>query len=69
MSADVVGYIIGAGGLCFGAYSYFTSGILADKTKIIEHGVKIDQLERRMKDVEEDADKLKDKVNQNHHHG
>jgi len=59
MSNEVVGYIIGAGGVCFAVYSYFTSGILADKTKIIEHQIKIEDLERRTKDLEEENKKIR----------
>jgi hypothetical protein len=51
--------LIGIGGLAFGIFSWFTSGILKDKGKIIEHEVKIGniekdiiRLEKRMDDVE-----------------
>lgn len=63
MSGDVFGYIIGAGGVCFAVYSYFTSGILADKTKIIEQGMEIKHLKEEVKDLKERMDDFDDWYN------
>lgn len=63
MDNVVIGYVIGAGGLIFGIYSYFTSGVLADKTKIITHDIEIKHLKDELKEVKEDVESLKEYYN------
>ncbi len=58
MDNALVGYIIGAGGLIFGIYSYFTSGVLADKTKIITHDIEIKHLKQELEEVKRDIEQL-----------
>jgi len=62
MSGDVVGYIIGAAGVSFGAFTYFTSGILADKKQAIINTVRLDNLEKQISKLEEKLDDIKDEV-------
>ena len=76
MSGDVISYIIGAGGLCFGVYAYFTSGVLADKTKIIEQGMEQkhmkqdfilfkEYMKEQVKDMKDDIEELQEWRNGN----
>lgn len=63
MDNVVIGYVIGAGGLIFGIYSYFTSGVLADKTKIITHDIEIKHLKDEIADMKEDIEDLQEWYN------
>lgn len=63
MDGPLIGYIIGAGGLLFGVYSYFTSGVLADKTKIITHDIEIKHLKEEISDLKEDVQQLQEWYN------
>jgi len=58
MNTETISMAIGGIGLIFGVYAYFTSGILKDKSEIIEHRIKIIELERRVHRLEriEDED-------------
>jgi len=52
MNTETISIAIGVIGLLFGMYAYFTSGILKDKSEIIEHRIRIIELERRVHRLE-----------------
>lgn len=52
MNTEIISIAMGGVGLLFGIYAYFASGVLKDKSEIIEHRIKIIELERRVHRLE-----------------
>lgn len=63
VTTEAIGLGIGVAGLFFGIYSYFTSGILADKKAGIINTVKIEGLEKRVDKLEKTVEEIEDYYN------
>lgn len=53
MATETLSIIVAAGSMVFGIFSWFTSGVLKDKGKIIEHDVEIRNLKDKFNRLEE----------------
>lgn len=56
-TGEVISLSVGIGGLLFGVFTYFTSGVLSDKKQSAIHSVEIENLKGRVKRLEDDIDR------------